>query len=426
MVQTQTNDNRRRLVGCFLKKSLSVALAFTLGLGLALAAPGGFAERFGVSGALGTSGATGVSGTPGATDTAGGFFDADSLFGAGGFFGASQLAFAVTSAEKQAEADEMLRQLDELQTELNKINADYIAAVAAHEDALARMLDAQQREAAAEARIQELQSELSTRAQHMYRQGPGSFLDVIFGAKSFTEFITAMDMMNRVNSRDASLVAESKEMRAEAEAARIEYTEMERVAGEKEAEIATLKSQKETMAAQMKAQAMELATEAEALRIQEELAAEQARLRAEELARKTANGGTPVDPAQLGKVPPLTHPCPGSSGITSPFGYRTFDGIFHQGCDFGASQGTPIYAAAAGTVAYSGWENMSGNVVYLVHGNGVRSVYGHTSQLLCATGEYVEAGQLIALVGTTGYSTGPHLHFQIEIDGVAVDPQIFL
>jgi murein DD-endopeptidase MepM/ murein hydrolase activator NlpD len=338
----------------------------------------------------------------------------------------AQPAFAVTSAEKQAEADEVLRMLDDLQTELNKINADYSAAIIAHDDALAKMLDAQQREAAAEARIRELQAELGTRAQHMYRQGPGSFLDVVFGARSFTEFITAMDMMNRVNSRDAALVAETKEVRAAAEAARIEYTEMERVASEKEAEIATLKSQKEATAIEMKAQAVQLSQEADELRIQEELLAEQARQRAEELARKTANGGSSVTPEQLGKVPALVHPCPDSYGITSPFGYRSFDDSFHLGCDFGASTGTPIYAAAAGTVAYSGWENMSGNVVYIIHGNGVRTVYGHASELKVSTGETVEAGQLIALVGSTGYSTGPHLHFQLEIDGVAVDPWIFL
>jgi murein DD-endopeptidase MepM/ murein hydrolase activator NlpD len=337
-----------------------------------------------------------------------------------------QQAFAVTSAEKQAEADEMLRRLDELQTELNKINEDYAAAIVAHEDALAKMIDAQQREAAAEIRIRELQAELGLRAQQMYRQGPGSFLDVVFGAKSFTEFITAVDLMNRVNSRDATLVAESKEVRADAEAARIEYTEMERVSSEKEAQIATLKMQKENMAIEMQAQAEQLAAEAESLRIEEEAAAERARKLAEELALKGGNAGTPITPEQLAKVPPLTHPCPTYYGITSPYGYRDFDKTFHKGVDLGAPTGTPIYAAAAGTVIYAGWESMGGNVVYMTHGNGVVTVYGHASSLLVKTGQQIEAGQNIALVGSTGYATGPHLHFQLEVDGTAINPMAFL
>jgi murein DD-endopeptidase MepM/ murein hydrolase activator NlpD len=347
-------------------------------------------------------------------------------FAAPGMLGAGKKAFAVTSAEKQAEADEVMRRLDELQTELNQINADYDAAVVAHDDALTKMKSAQEREAAAEERIRELQAELGTRAQHMYRQGPGSFLDVVFGAQSFNEFITAVDLMNRVNTHDAELVAETKIVRAEAEAARIEYTEMERVAAEKQEQIGTLKTQKQATAVEMQAQVDQLSREAEDLRIEEEAAAERARELAEQYARQTANGGSPVDPSLIGNVPPLTHPCPGNYGITSYFGYRTFDGIFHKGVDFGAATGTPIYAAAAGTVAYSGWENMSGNVVYIVHGNGVRTVYGHASALHVSTGQTVAAGQLIASVGSTGYATGPHLHFQLEISGTAVDPLIFL
>jgi murein DD-endopeptidase MepM/ murein hydrolase activator NlpD len=385
---------------------LIITLACALGLGLALYAPGNFFAARGI-----------------ATTSDNNIPQTGPLFFAGA---EPNLAYAVTSAEKQAEADEMLRRLDELQTELNQINEDYINASIEHEAAMAKMIDAQQREAAAELRIQELQSELGNRAQHMYKQGPGSFLDVIFGAKSFTEFITAVDLMNRVNERDAELVAESKIVRQQAEAARIEYTEMERVTAEKEAQLADLKLQKENMAIEMHAQAQQLAAEAENLRIEEEAAAEQARLLAEELARKTANGGTPVDPAQLGKVPPLTHPCPNYTAITSPFGFRTFDNTFHKGTDLAAPTGTPIYAAASGTVIYAGWENMGGNVVYMTHGNGVVTVYGHASSLLVSTGQQVEAGEKIALVGSTGYATGPHLHFQIEIDGTAVDSMIFL
>ena len=117
---------------------------------------------------------------------------------------------------------------------------------------------------------------------------------------------------------------------------------------------------------------------------------------------------------------------PTSGIVTSRFGARW--GRTHKGTDIGAPAGTPIVAAASGTVTTSqyGYNGGYGNYVIISHGNGVQTLYGHCTELCVDEGEYVSQGQLIATVGTTGNSTGNHLHLEIRVNGVAQDPQNYL
>lgn len=110
--------------------------------------------------------------------------------------------------------------------------------------------------------------------------------------------------------------------------------------------------------------------------------------------------------------------------FTSEFGAR-WDGV-HNGIDLGAGQGTPIYAAASGTVVLSRWHGGYGYAVVIDHGDGVETLYGHASQLLVSEGQEIDAGDRVALVGNTGYSFGPHLHFEIHVDGTPVEPVSWL
>lgn len=117
---------------------------------------------------------------------------------------------------------------------------------------------------------------------------------------------------------------------------------------------------------------------------------------------------------------------PLSGTITSRFGLRSRDN--HKGLDIASSYGSTIYAAAAGTVTTSeyGYNGGYGNYVIISHGNGVQTLYGHCSSLIVSEGEYVEQGQAIARVGSTGESTGNHLHFEVRVSGVAQDPQNYV
>ena len=120
----------------------------------------------------------------------------------------------------------------------------------------------------------------------------------------------------------------------------------------------------------------------------------------------------------------LAWPVPSSYTITSYFGYRTFGGYsdFHTGTDIGAPTGTPVVAVAPGIVTYASWMDVGGNTVIIDHGNGMTSLYCHLSSFGCSVGQYVETGQTICYIGSTGFSTGPHLHYEIRINGVSVDP----
>jgi murein DD-endopeptidase MepM/ murein hydrolase activator NlpD len=116
---------------------------------------------------------------------------------------------------------------------------------------------------------------------------------------------------------------------------------------------------------------------------------------------------------------------PSRGGITSYFGYRW--GKLHKGLDIGAAIGTPIYAAADGTVEFASWDSGGyGNLVKINHGSGIVTFYGHTSKIVVKAGQSIKRGQLIAYVGSTGHSTGPHLHFEVRLNGESVNPLKYL
>jgi murein DD-endopeptidase MepM/ murein hydrolase activator NlpD len=115
---------------------------------------------------------------------------------------------------------------------------------------------------------------------------------------------------------------------------------------------------------------------------------------------------------------------PVNAPITSPFGWRW--GRMHEGIDLGAAYGSPIAAAAAGVVIYAGWEGGYGNLVVIDHGGGLATAYGHQSRIAVSVGQSVSQGETIGYVGSTGHSTGPHLHFEVRVNGQAVDPLGYL
>ncbi|MCS6814366.1 MAG: peptidoglycan DD-metalloendopeptidase family protein [Cyanobacteria bacterium] len=121
---------------------------------------------------------------------------------------------------------------------------------------------------------------------------------------------------------------------------------------------------------------------------------------------------------------------PSDGALTSYFGWRVHPILgyerFHSGIDFAADYGSPIRAADNGYVIFAGWYGGYGNAVILDHGNGISTLYGHAEELLVAEGQYVQRGQVIATVGSTGLSTGPHLHFEVRQGGEPVDPMAFL
>lgn len=344
-------------------------------------------------------------------------------------------ASAVTSAELQAQADELFQRIDALQTDLNAANEDYDEATVAHDAAVAAMDDARQRIDEAQERLQELQVQLSDRAVSMYKSGGSStMLDVVLGTSSFDEFLTAWDAMNRIIDQDSALVQETKDVRAEAEAAYQEYSEQEKVAAEEMQRADDLRSEIEATQASLRDEADKITEEIAEVQAQEELEAEAARQAAEAAAaaQEQIQSGGPSSGAGGSVISgsgQFAHPCP-SGSLSSSFGYRTFDNSFHKGIDLAAGEGTPYYAAESGTVIYAtydgGYNGGAGNWIVISHGNGLVTKYMHSSAVYVSVGQQVAKGQNIGAVGNTGNSFGAHLHFQVEVNGVAVDPYTYL
>jgi murein DD-endopeptidase MepM/ murein hydrolase activator NlpD len=142
--------------------------------------------------------------------------------------------------------------------------------------------------------------------------------------------------------------------------------------------------------------------------------------------RPVAPRESPPDVATLVSVEAATAPPRQTSG----FGYRKdpFDGSLkrHSGVDLGAAMGTPIHATEAGVVKFAGVSGGYGNLVVIDHGDGVETRYAHCSVLEVKPGDHVVAGQVVARVGSTGRSTGPHLHLELREGGVAVDPSLWI
>ncbi len=336
----------------------------------------------------------------------------------------------IDAAKEQAE--QIKSNIDALQTELNAASKEYEEAVSAYNTANQAMKEAQARMDEAEAKIAALQDELGDTANSMYkRSSVTSYIDVLLGANTFTDFVNGWDMFSRVTNKEAELVQQTKDLREEADAARTEY-EAQKAQAEHEMQIAqekqlTIAQKKSTLAEE----AAQITQEISDMEDQYELEAEAARKAA--MAAQAASAafaqslkaGANVDVGSGF----FANPCP-DSWESSGWGYRAFDNKFHLGTDMAANMGAPVYAAEAGTVigvcTNGSYNGGAGNYVTIAHGNGLVTKYFHLSTSFVAVGDIVERGQNIAAVGSTGKSTGPHLHFQVEINGTPVCPYDFL
>ncbi len=345
----------------------------------------------------------------------------------------ASLAWGVTAAEKRAEADGVYAQIDSLQTSLNAVMDEYNMATAAHDEAVRLSEDAAARIEKETERLESLQGELSEFAVGMYKEGgAGTFLDVLLQTTSFEAFLTSFDFCSSISAHGSSLIQQTRETRERQEEAKALYEEQSARALEQMEIARASMDQIESTQAALRAEAEKITAEAAELQAQEELAAEAARQAEEarrqreaEIAAGTAGNTYVAGESVIMGDGFFTNPCP-EAVSSSGFGYRSFDNSFHKGTDMAAPEGTPYYAAADGTVMYAtndgGYNGGAGNWVVISHGNGIVTKYMHSSATFVRPGDYVTRGQNIGTVGNTGQSFGAHLHFQVEVDGVAVNP----
>ncbi len=355
----------------------------------------------------------------------------------------------------QGKIDSVSELKRELDADAAVATADYEEKQAALDETLYRIDENETKLAEVTAELNEKHTILENRVRDIYINGQISYLDVLFGAKDFGDFLTRMDLLKRVMIRDSELVSdvlayqtEIKEVGKQLEADRRIQEELateaqsamevklEKVA-KQQALIDLMQNDKDVYDRQYDEM---IASSAEVTRLinakQEEMrrAAEEARRQAEMEARAAQSGNVEYVPEDNGEY--IMHSYGGgmiwpiSGPITSEFGWRTHpifgSARFHSGLDIGGDYGMPIHAAASGVVIESGWIGGYGNTIMIEHGNGIVTLYGHNESLAVGVGQSVNQGDVIAYCGSTGNSTGPHCHFEVRLGGEPVSPWDYL
>jgi murein DD-endopeptidase MepM/ murein hydrolase activator NlpD len=274
---------------------------------------------------------------------------------------------------------------------------------------------------------------LNARLVEVYEQGDVDSLDVILGAKSLSDAIEGLDYVNQVGAQDERIATSVGEAKGAARKAR-ERTRKVRlvVAAETRAvqarteqvravrdelvanrrELVGARSSKRVALSKVRVSEREQVSEAQAL---EQVSAS---LGAQLQAAQATSRYTRSSPSASGFIWPVSGP------VVSPFGMRW--GRMHTGIDIAVGYGTPIHAAASGRVIYAGWMDGYGNLVFVDHGGGISTGYAHQSSIAVSNGETVSQGQVIGYVGCTGHCFGPHLHFEVRVNGSPVDPLGYL
>lgn len=327
-------------------------------------------------------------------------------------------------------------QIDSLGTQMTEKNAEIEATKVQLADA--------------KAREEEQYASMKLRIKYMYENGDTNFLDLLFEAESLSDMLNRAEYIQKVSEYDRRKLDEFVAVRNEIEETELrlteEYNELDRMKQETEAKQSSVEAlqadkQKELESYNAKIQdanadiaqmQSEIAGIQEAIRAEEnQIAAIEAEIRRqEEEARKKAEAqGQSYETKNLGSIS-FIWPCPASGRITSAFGGRSSptEGASsnHQGIDIGAPTGSSILAAASGSVVIATYSASAGNYVMINHGGGVYTVYMHMNSIGVSVGQSVSQGQQIGTVGSTGYSTGPHLHFGIRSNGTYVNPTAYV
>jgi murein DD-endopeptidase MepM/ murein hydrolase activator NlpD len=323
--------------------------------------------------------------------------------------------------------------VDEAQGSLDLLEAE-LASEQERLETLTTLLEQQTR------RLERLQAEyeravgiLEARVRAIYIEESPDLLSFLVSASSFDDLIDNYEFLSQIGLQDRRVARQvetaknraAEERRATANTRRLTAATVSVISARTE-EARTVRDRladgRDTLASARLLKQSALAnareTREEYLEEVEALAAQSASLAAAIQNAQATAGSTGTGVSDSGFIWPV------NGAVVSGFGMRW--GRLHEGIDITAQTGTPIWAAAAGTVIHAGWLGGYGNLVVVDHGNGLATAYAHASAILVAVGQEVAQGETVALIGSTGNSSGPHLHFEVRVNGIAVDPLLYL
>ena len=315
--------------------------------------------------------------------------------------------------------------LEEIQTRINQLRGQ-ARELQGKSDALqAKIDDNKVKLAQKQAEVDKRKKIYSKRLRQIYMNGQVNYLDVLLGARDFSDFASRMYLLQKIISSDIEMLQQLQKAEAEVrerqEQLDIEMRDIEVAKAELEAKRLRANRLKEQRSYMLyKAQEEEQQSQSEyerLLAISENITAM--------LRNMESGGGSSSGSGGTGR---FIWPCRGE--ITSYFGWRTHPIFgttkYHSGMDIAVDYVTPILAADSGTVIYSGWLGGYGYAVMIDHGSGLVTLYAHNQSLNVYEGQYVTKGTCIAYAGSTGYSTGPHCHFEVRLHGEVTEPLNYL
>mgnify|MGYP000890985761 FL=1 len=334
----------------------------------------------------------------------------------------------------EAEKGEIVNELEQYNTKIVSLNTEITNAQSEIDKKQAEINELNGKIDEMQAKIDDRKSGMSKRLRTMYKNGSVGFIDIILDSRNFSELLSNLSMLQKIYKSDRSTLNSLEKISKELNNIKKELNAAQQAMASSQSELKNKKGELDKVSAQLEAKAAKIEENLAIFNQQAESLSSQ--ILAEQQAAAQSNQNTSGDSGYSGggggsvTNGPVNLRWPVAKVITSPFGRRIGleqYGIFHTGTDLGVPSGTPVRAAAAGRVMnLSGWYQQGyGWGVFIDHGNGVVTVYGHNSALTVSPGQYVQQGDVIALSGQTGWATGPHVHYEVRINGQYVDPEAY-
>jgi murein DD-endopeptidase MepM/ murein hydrolase activator NlpD len=354
--------------------------------------------------------------------------------------------FADNLIDLQKQQDDILSKISNLKNQVKKVEneqKDVLSELAAIENELEKaqkelketesklkatelkLAETEKELEHAQEEVERQQDDLNARMKAMYMAGPVDYIEVLLAAEDFSDFLTRLDMVKKIIDADKKLLLDFKEIKEEVEQKKLaletqqkQIEQQKREITAKRATIASRQGDRKRLLAQLEAQKEEYER-------QEDKLQEDARRLAKMIQEIQSKSNNPYVGTGV-----FQWPLPSSTRITSEYGWRIHPIFktrrFHDGIDIGAPTGSTIVAANNGKVIYAGAYGGYGNTIIIDHGGGISSLYAHLSKILVKNGDQVKKGGKIGLVGSTGWSTGPHLHFGVMKNGQHTNPWNYL
>lgn len=346
---------------------------------------------------------------------------------------------SIKEKQKAAEAEkgEIVNELEQYNTKIVSLNTEITNAQSEIDKKQAEIDELNGKIDEMQAKIDDRKSGMSKRLRTMYKNGSVGFIDIILDSRNFSELLSNLSMLQKIYKSDRSTLNSLEKISKELNHTKKELSAAQQAMASSQSELKDKKGELDKVSAQLEAKAAKIDENLAIFNQQAESLSSQiaAELAAQQQQAAVNNGGGSAGGSSGGGVSYV-----GTGGMISPvsnyvvtseFGNRVGleqYGTFHGAIDLACPMNTPVVASDSGRVMnLTGWYQQGyGWGVFIDHGNGIVTAYGHNSALVVSPGQYVQKGQIIAYSGMTGWATGPHVHFEVRVNGTLVNPRNYV